>query len=88
MFDPWWGYFGPALVPANQILGTVSEDAGVWDVGGGFNIRLPRTGVKLYIEARYFDGLTSNTHTTLVPLTFGFGGKDAKQSFATFISFD
>lgn len=71
VFDPWWGYFGPALVPANQILGSVSENAGVWDVGGGFNFHLPRTGLKLYIEARYYDGLTNNTHTSLVPLTLG-----------------
>jgi Outer membrane protein beta-barrel domain len=71
VFDPWWGYFGPALVPANQVLGSVSENAGVWDVGGGFNIPLPRTRTKLYFEARYYDGLTNNTHTTLVPLTIG-----------------
>ncbi len=71
VFDPWWGYYGPALVPANQVLGSVSQNAGVWDVGGGFNFPLPRTRAKLYLEARYFDGLTNNTHTSLVPLTLG-----------------
>lgn len=71
IFDPWWGYFGPALVPANQVIGSVSDDAGVWDVGGGFNFPLPHTRAKLYIEARYFDGLTSDTHTQLVPITIG-----------------
>jgi outer membrane protein with beta-barrel domain len=71
VFDPWWGYFGPAYVPANQVLGSVSQNAGVWDVGGGLNFPLPRTGVKLYLEARYYDGLTNNTHTSFVPLTFG-----------------
>jgi Outer membrane protein beta-barrel domain len=71
VFDPWWGYFGPALVPANQVLGSVSENAGVWDVGGGVNLPLPRTRMKLYLEARYYDGLTNGTHTTFVPITLG-----------------
>jgi hypothetical protein len=70
VFDPWWGYFGPALIPANQVLGSYSLNAGVWDVGGGFNIPLPRTRMKLYVEARYMNGITS-THTELVPLTVG-----------------
>ncbi|MCU1292783.1 MAG: hypothetical protein JWP08_1633 [Bryobacterales bacterium] len=24
VFDPWWGYYGPALVPASQNVGSVS----------------------------------------------------------------
>jgi len=70
VFDPWWGYFGPALIPANQVLGSYSLNAGVWDVGGGFNIPLPRARFRLYVEARYYNGIT-NTHTELVPLTVG-----------------
>lgn len=72
IFDPWWGYLGPALVPANQVIGSVSDNAGVWDVGGGFNFHIPGTRSKFYVEARYFDGLTSDTHTQFVPLTLGF----------------
>jgi hypothetical protein len=71
VFNPWWGYYGPALVPASQSLGSVSENAGVWDVGGGFDFPLPRTGWKLFVEARYFDGMTSQTRTTIVPITVG-----------------
>jgi opacity protein-like surface antigen len=71
IFDPWWGYFGPALVPANQILGKVTNNSGAFDVGGGLNIPLRSTGVKLFVEARYFKGFTSNTDTTVVPITFG-----------------
>jgi hypothetical protein len=70
VYDPWWGYFGPALIPANQVLGSYSLNAGVWDVGGGFNIPLPRARFRLYVEARYYNGIT-NTHTELVPLTLG-----------------
>ncbi|MGH9583014.1 MAG: hypothetical protein ACRD4O_08780, partial [Bryobacteraceae bacterium] len=36
IFGPWWGYFGPALVPASQVLGSVSDNAGVWEVGSTF----------------------------------------------------
>jgi Outer membrane protein beta-barrel domain len=71
VFDPWWGYFGPALVLANQILGTVTNNSGAFDVGGGLNIPLRNSGAKIFVEARYFKGFTSNTDTTVVPITFG-----------------
>jgi hypothetical protein len=71
IFDPWWGYFGPALVPANQILGTVTDNAGAFDVGGGLNMPLPRTRAKLFVEARYFKGFTGGTDTAVVPITLG-----------------
>lgn len=71
IFDPWFGYFGPALVPANQILGTFSQNTGAWDVGAGLNFPLPRTNLKLYVEARYYEGFTNNTHTTVVPISVG-----------------
>ena len=71
IFDPWWGYFGPALVPVNQILGTVTNNSGAFDVGGGLNIPWRNSGAKLFVEARYFKGFTSNTDTIVVPITFG-----------------
>lgn len=71
IFDPWFGYLGPVFVPANQVLGSFSQNTGVWDVGGGVDIPLPRTGIKLYAEARYYEGFTNNTHTTIIPITFG-----------------
>jgi len=72
IFDPWWGYFGPALVPVNQVLGSVINTSGAFDVGGGINIPLRRTQLHVFIEARYFKGFTSNTDTTVVPITVGF----------------
>lgn len=71
LFDPWFGYYGPVYVPANQVLGSFSQNTGVWDAGAGINFPLPRTGLKLYVEARYYEGFTNNTHTTVVPITFG-----------------
>jgi hypothetical protein len=71
IFDPWWGYYGPGFVAANQVLGSVTRDAGVWDVGAGWNFGLPRTSLKMYLEARFYDGQTEATHTTIVPITLG-----------------
>lgn len=71
IFDPWFGYYAPAVVSASQVLGSYSQDAGVWDVGAGFNFPLPRTSLKIYAEARYMDALTSSQHATIVPITFG-----------------
>ena len=71
IFDPWWGYLGPALVPVNQVLGSVSSSAGAVDVGAGLDIPLPRTTAKLYLEARYMRGFTSREDTAVVPLTVG-----------------
>jgi hypothetical protein len=71
VFDPWWGYFGPGFVPVDVILGRVINNSGAFDVGGGLNMPLPRTRAKAYLEVRYFKGFTSNTNTTVVPITFG-----------------
>jgi len=74
IFDPWWGYFGPALVPVHQVLGSVTSNSGALNVGGGVNIPLPKTsekGLHLFLEARYFHGFTSNSKTTIVPITVG-----------------
>lgn len=71
VFDPWWGYYGPGLVPVDVILGRVTNNSGAFDVGGGLNMPLPRTRAKAFLEARYFKGFTSNTNTSVVPITFG-----------------
>jgi opacity protein-like surface antigen len=71
VFNPWWGYIGPALVPVNQILGSAVSNSGAFDLGGGINFALAKTGARLFLESRYFHGFTSNSNTTLVPLTVG-----------------
>jgi len=71
VFNPWWGYFGPALVPVNEILGSVTNNSGAFDVGGGVNIPVRRTKCHVFIETRYYKGFTSNTDTTVIPISFG-----------------
>jgi hypothetical protein len=60
--NPWWGYDDSALIPTNQVIGSYSQNAGVWDVGGGVSKSLPRASLRLYVEARYYDCLTG-AHT-------------------------
>lgn len=71
VFDPWWGYLGPALVPVDVVLGKVVSNSGAFDAGGGVDIPLPRTNIKTFVEARYLKGFTSNSSTTIVPITAG-----------------
>ncbi len=71
IFDPWFGYYGPGYVAANQVLGSVSQDTGMWDAGAGFNFGLPKTSMRFFLEARFMDGMTDATHTKMVPLSFG-----------------
>lgn len=71
VFDPWWGYFGPAIIPVNQILGTYTSDAGAWDIGGGLDIPLGNRTAKLYMEARYIREFTSRADTEMVPVSIG-----------------
>jgi len=71
IFDPWWGYVGPALVPANLVLGSVSSNSGAFDGGGGINIPTVGKGPHVFIEARYVRGFTSNSKTTIVPISVG-----------------
>ena len=74
VFDPWWGYFGPALVPANQVLGSVTSNAGAFNVGAGINIPLPVPKLHIFLESRYIHGFTENTNTTIVPKRLALGG--------------
>ena len=71
IFDPWWGFFGPALVPVNQILGSVTSNSGAFDAGAGINIPLRGTPIHLFVEARYVHGFTTNTNTSIVPIALG-----------------
>lgn len=70
IFHPWFGYFGPALVPTNQVLGSITEDTGTWDVGTRLNFRFPHMPVNFYLEGRFLEGLTNGRHTNIAPITF------------------
>jgi hypothetical protein len=71
VIDPWWGYIGPALVPANQILGSVTDDAFGGNAGGGLSVDLGDSGTAVFVEARYHIANTKPTSTAIVPVSFG-----------------
>ncbi len=69
-YDPWWGFFGQAAIPADQVIGSRTVDVGGWNIGAGFTVGIPR-GAKFYTEARYH-WMNAGTHnTTVLPITFG-----------------
>jgi hypothetical protein len=74
VFEPRWGYAGPALVPVNQILGSITSKAGAADIGGGLNSPLPNSEVHLFIESRYMHDLTKSTDTSVVPILLSIRG--------------
>ncbi|HVZ22209.1 MAG TPA: hypothetical protein VG871_14155 [Vicinamibacterales bacterium] len=80
--DPWWGYIGPVVVPANQVLGSVSEDAFGANAGGGLLFPFGDSGASAFVEVRYHYARTTPTATTLVPVSFGlrFTGRQRSSS--------
>ena len=71
-FDPFYGVFFPAVVPANAVLGSFSQNKGGWNVGGGFSIRLGGdTQTKFFAETRYHYLYTTPVRTSVLPVTFG-----------------
>lgn len=71
IFDPFWGVFYPANVPANQVIGSYSVNKGGWNGGVGFDVKFGDSRAKLFAEARYHYINTRPVATELVPITVG-----------------
>jgi hypothetical protein len=71
IIDPWWGYLGSEIVPANQVLGSVSRNAWGVNGGGGVSVALGHSGAELFAEVRYHYAHINPTRTSIVPVTFG-----------------
>jgi hypothetical protein len=70
--DPFLGLLFPASVPANVVVGSMTQDKPGFNVGMGVSWRLSENShAKLYAEARYHQIYTDPVRTTLVPVTFG-----------------
>jgi opacity protein-like surface antigen len=73
LFDPFYGVFFPAAVPATQILASFTQNKGGLNIGGGIEVRLKGdSNTKVYAEARYHYIYTTPIRTTILPVTFGF----------------
>jgi opacity protein-like surface antigen len=71
IFDPFFGIFYTAFVPANAVLGQITRDGAGWDAGTGFDFGIGHNGLKIFTEARYVYGGTGSLPTRIVPVTFG-----------------
>jgi hypothetical protein len=71
VFDPWWGYVGPVVVPAQQILGSTTKDAWGANAGGGISVPLGDSGAAVFAEVRYHFANTKPSSTAIVPVGFG-----------------
>jgi hypothetical protein len=75
--DPWWGYVGSEFVVANQILGSVTNDALGANIGGGVSVPLGDSGPEVFGEVRYHHANTKGTSTRVMPVSIGirWGGR-------------
>ena len=69
--DPWTFICYSGTTIADVIYRSNSTTKGGWNVGGGMTFGLTEN-VKFFAEIRYYEVLTTNVRTTLLPLTFGF----------------
>jgi opacity protein-like surface antigen len=71
-FDPFFGVFFPAAVPANTVLGSFTQNKGGWNAGAGVSVRVKGdSNAKLFAESRYHYVYTTPVRTTVLPVTFG-----------------
>ena len=68
--DPWTFICYSAPVYADVIYRSNSTTKGGWDVGAGLTYRIGER-MNFYTEIRYYEILTTNVSTQLLPLTFG-----------------
>lgn len=70
--DPFFGFCFPTTVGVDQVVASNSTYKGGFNAGGGFDIPLGQSKVKLFTEARYHRMFTThNSDLTYIPVTFG-----------------
>lgn len=71
VFDPFFGFFFPAIVPADVVIGSNTVTKGGLNIGGGISFRIGAGRTRVFAEARYDHMYTSPIATEFVPVTFG-----------------
>jgi opacity protein-like surface antigen len=72
IFDPFFGFFYPVVVPVTQVVASRSQNKGGLNIGAGTEIRLSSgSRWRLFGEARYQYIYTSPRGTSFLPVTFG-----------------
>lgn len=64
-------YIPLVLMPGYASNGSIINNSGSFDVGDGLNMHSTRKPAKLFVEARFVKGFTSNLNTAIVLLTVG-----------------
>lgn len=59
------------LMPGYASNGSIIDNSGGFDAGGGLNFPSPSKSARLFIEARYVKGFTNHSNTAVVPITIG-----------------
>ena len=70
-FDPFYGDFGPQLIPSDQVLSSTSRNAFGGDIGGGIDLPMTAIGADLIVGVRYYRGPTAPRVTAMLPVTVG-----------------
>src|SRR5579872_31422 len=65
-FDPFFGYFFPVTVQANQVIGSYGTTRFGMNGGGGVSFRVGGGNAKLFAEARYYKIYTKGTSTSVL----------------------
>ena len=71
IFDPFFGVFFNTVVPVDEMIGTIAHNGIGGNGGGGFDVGIGSSGVKIFAEARYQYADTGRIPTRMVPVTFG-----------------
>ncbi len=71
IFDPFFFGFYPVLVPANQVLGTITDDGIGGNAGVGINWRIGDSSAQVFLEARYHYADIGSIVTRMLPITLG-----------------
>lgn len=70
VFDPFFGFY-PALVPADQVLGTMVGQGIGGSAGAGLNFGMSHSGLEFFVEARYHYADTGSLPLRIIPLNIG-----------------
>jgi hypothetical protein len=72
IFDPFFGFITPVVVPANVTIGTITRVGWGGNIGAGVTYKVGYSGVKFFAEVRYHYVATGPRATEILPVTFGF----------------
>lgn len=71
IFDPFFFGVFPVLIPADQVLGTITDDGIGGNAGVGVSWRIGDSDAHVFLEARYHYADVGSIVTRMIPITIG-----------------